>query len=124
MMYAWEEQEFVDEFLDAVLPPNIKVMPEDPGDMRNISYPCLFDGALITAIRLRNWDNKPLLFEALRKKWPKAVEEQLPEAQRQAEIRHNKYLEAIGEQIPKSSSRVKTKVERIRQLRALEPVPA
>jgi hypothetical protein len=85
---GWLIKENVDHFVSITLSPDIKVMPKDvvlwrDGELSN-NNPMLFDSTLRIAVSLADRDNNPLLLDALRKKWPEAVENQLPEARRRA----------------------------------------
>jgi hypothetical protein len=69
----WGEKD-VARMIKRVMSPSIKEWPEDVRLAKDDnSNPILFEYALELALDLANIDGKPLLLEALRKKWPDAV---------------------------------------------------
>jgi hypothetical protein len=76
----WEEED-VARMIKRVMSPSIKEWPEEVRLAKDgNSNPILFEYALELALDLANIDGKPLLLEALRKKWPEAVAASLPQA--------------------------------------------
>jgi hypothetical protein len=73
----WTQKE-VSDFVDTVLPPGEKQCNHGYSEMVE------FADALATAISEwpEGYINAPLILDALRKKWPEAVETSLPEAHR------------------------------------------
>jgi hypothetical protein len=77
----WNKKE-VDRYIGIVLPPEVKTFPEGVRPARDGGGgPELFSRAVGVALLLAN-DGNNLLLDALREKWPEAVQERLPDAGR------------------------------------------